>query len=97
MKDYSWVKSIEIEIDDDIVLPDWVNIRIRQRLYNNLLIRFGITNGENIHNYCKAVAASIYPLYSESKVIYSEKRKGNILQLRFGTESKNGTAQQQKY
>lgn len=88
VNDYSWVKGIEIEIDDDIVFPDWVNIRIRQRLYNNLLLRFGITNGENILNYCKAVAASIYPFYSESKVIYSEKRKGNILQLCFYTESK---------
>ena len=86
----SGVKQVDYKIDNKIVLPDWVQKRVRDRLYD-LLIHEGITKAESIFNFCNCTLASIEPFTAE-KVICLTERTGDVLKIRFTlrhSENKN--------
>lgn len=81
LKECSKVKQVEYEIDNEIVLPDWVQERISDRICG-CLTREGIEKAESIFNFCNCVIASIEP-FSAEKCICLIERKGDSLKIRF--------------
>ncbi len=77
----SGAKQVDYEIDDKIVLPNWVQKRVRDCLYG-LLVHEDIRKAESIFTFCNCTIASIEP-FAKEKVICLTKRKGDVLKIRF--------------
>lgn len=89
-QDSTVIRHIDVEIDDNIKLPKWVEKRI-EWIYKGIA-RKGAASEENIMQFCKCVIASIKP-FVKGKITCSTECKGDVLHIFFGAESK----QERKY
>lgn len=78
------IKKVNVEIDNKIDCPKWIEKRIKIFLYN-LFVRekfFRAIKPKNIVNYCYYAIVSLCPLCAEN-IVCSLDKKGKDLQIYF--------------
>lgn len=84
LKECIGVRKVNVQIDDRINCPEWINKRVKERIYNlcfpkKFLISIKPTD---ILNYCNLAIKSICPMCAEN-VICRLHKKGKTLDLYF--------------
>ena len=77
---------VVVEIDDNIILPNWIKERI-ERIYNKLLCN-GPSSKENINNFCRCVLGSINPFVNKKITFFTHYEMG-VLHILFSEETQH--------
>lgn len=85
-EDMQGIKYVNVEIDNSIKVPKWIEKRI-DWIYGNIACK-EIASKEDILKFCRCVMLSINP-FVKGKIVYYTERKGNVLNILFSVESRN--------